>query len=311
MLSRTADHLYWMARYAERAENTARILESAYQMSLMPLEGSRDGSEWAAVLDVSGGRPRFVESYGAVTLGVVVAYMALDMDNPSSIRSCIRHARETARETRHLLSSELWESINQTWLEVRDMTYPRVVEQGFSEFFEWVRDRAHHFRGVAVGTVRRGDAFSFMRLGTFVERADNTARLLDVKYRMLGKSKTDSQAAVDYYKWGALLRALGGFKAYREIYGGGVEPRLVAELLLLRADMPRSLHACLDQVCMLLETLSSGAECTRIAGRLHGELHYGVVDDVLSHGLPRWLSGFIGRNSSLGTQIQKDFLMIP
>ncbi len=309
MLSRTADHLYWIARYVERAENVARILESAYQMSLMPIGGSRDGSEWEAALAVGGDANAFQERYGTVGVGTVVGYMALDLDNPSSIRSSIGKARENARETRHLLSTELWESINQTWLELQQLTYPRLMERGFSEFFEWVRDRSHLFRGVAVGTVRRGDAFSFMGLGTFVERADNTARVLDVKYRLLSGADDGTEAAVDYYRWGALLKALSAFKSYREIYRGAIAPRNVAELLVLREDVPRSLHACTDKTRAILERLNREGECARVAGRLHGELHYGLIDEILDSGLSEYLGSFVARNAGLNAQIQEDFMM--
>lgn len=310
MLSRTADHLYWMARYVERAENTARLLESAYQMAMMPQDGESSSHAWDTVLDMTADRGGFASRYGDASLGPVVGYMALDAENPSSIRFCLRRARENARETRHLLSTDLWESLNQTWLELQDLSYPRLMERGFSEFFTWVKDRAHLFQGVAFGTMRRGDAFSFTRLGMFVERADVTARILEVKYRILGNDD-GAESATAYYTWGALLRALSGFRAYREIYPQGINPRHIAELLILRDDMPRSLHACVDHVRDILERLSDGAECARLAGRIHGTLHYGLVDDLFAESLPRFLARFIAANNALGTQIQRDFMMIP
>ena len=137
------------------------------------------------------------------------------------------------------LTTEVWEGINETYLELEALSYAKMVDQGFREFFDWVKERSHLFRGAIYGTMRRGDAFTFSRLGTFIERADNTARFLAIKWDMLSPGRPI--AAADYYRWGALLRAFSALKAYREVYSGIIEPRRVAELLILRRDMPRSL----------------------------------------------------------------------
>ena len=185
MLGRTANNVYWMARYVERAENMARLLASTYHMSLLPASNGNALRHWEAPLSLGGARAKFDERYGAVTPGNVLAHMALDGDNPASIISCVREARENARETRTNLTTEVWEGINQTYLELEGISYSKMVDQGFQEFFDWVKERSHSFRGAIYGTMRRGDAFNFTRLGTFVERADNTARFLSIGWETL------------------------------------------------------------------------------------------------------------------------------
>jgi len=173
MLGRTANNVYWMARYIERAENMSRLLASTYYMSLLPVAGGSDVGEWEAALRLGGDREDFLSRYDEVTAAKVIAYMALDADNPNSIRATIRNARENARATRTALTTEVWEGLNQTHLELERMSYAKMIDRGFGEFFDWVKERSHLFRGAVYGTMRRGDAFTFSRLGTFIERADN------------------------------------------------------------------------------------------------------------------------------------------
>lgn len=309
MLGRTANNVYWMARYVERAENLARLLASTYHMSLLPVASGNDARQWEAPLQLAGDRADFAARYGEVTPGNVLSYMALDPDNVSSIHSCIHLARENARATRPELTTEVWEGINETFLELDSMSYPKMVDQGFREFFDWVKERSHLFRGAIYGTMRRGDAFTFSRLGTFIERADNTARFLAIKWEMLTPTGRP-MAAEDYYRWGALLRAFSAFKAYREVYSGIIEPRRVAELLVLRRDMPRSLFACTTEVNEILEQLRSNAACTRLSAQINERLQRHRIDGILRSGLPRFLNGFIGRNNELHGMIAQEFMLV-
>ncbi len=309
MLGRTANNVYWMARYVERAENLARLLASTYHMSLMPVASGRTLQQWEAPLQLAGDREDFAARFGDASGGNVMSYMALDTGNISSIRSCIRLARENARATRPELTTEVWEGINQTYLELEAMSYPKMVDQGFREFFDWVKERSHLFRGAIYGTMRRGDAFTFSRLGTFIERADNTARFLAVKWDMLSPAGRP-MAAEDYYRWGALLRAFSAFKAYREVYSGIIEPRRVAELLVLRRDMPRSLFACSGEVNDILAHLRANAACTRLSGQIHERLQRNRIDGILRSGLPRFLNGFIARNNELHGMIGQEFMLV-
>jgi uncharacterized alpha-E superfamily protein len=309
MLGRTANNVYWMARYVERAENLARLLASTYHMSLLPAASGNDAQQWEAPLQLAGDRQDFMQRYREVTPGNVLAYMALDPDNVSSIRACIRLARENARATRPELTTEVWEGINETFIELEGMSYHELMDQGFREFFDWVKERSHLFRGAIYGTMRRGDAFTFSRLGTFIERADNTSRFLAVKWDMLTPSGRPL-AAEDYYRWGALLRAFSALKAYREVYSGIIDPRRVAELLVLRGDMPRSLFACTYEVMEILRLLRSQATCTRLAIQIHERLQRNRIDGILRSGLPRFLNGFIARNNELHGMIGQEFMLV-
>lgn len=310
MLGRTANNIYWMARYVERAENLARLLASTYHMSLLPAGSINDVRQWEAPLQLLPDRALFLERYAEITPGNVLACMALDPENISSIRSCIRLARENARATRPELTTEVWEGINQTYLELENVSYSKLVDEGFREFFDWVKDRSHLFRGAIYGTMRRADAFTFCRLGTFIERADNTARFLTIKWEILNPAGGRMLAAEDYYRWGAVLRAFSAFKAYREVYSGVIEPRRVAELLVLRRDMPRSLFACTSEILEILQKLRAHAGCARVAMQIHERLQRNRIDGILRSGLPRFLNGFITRNNELHGMIGQEFMLV-
>ena len=314
MLCRTANELFWMARHIERAENTARMLDVTYRMSLLPYEVVEPGlawaEPWAVPLVTSGMATTYYEKFDVLAAENVLRLMILDPANPSSIYSCLRAARESARSVRGAITSEMYEDLNSAWLKMRKVDYAAVEALGVSEFLGWVKMRSHLFRGVTFGTMLRDEAYHFIRLGTHLERADNTARILDVKYHTLLPSAADVGGAVDYYQWGALLRSVSGFESYRKIYSDVITPRRVAELLILRDDMPRSLHACMNFIHDTLELLcdNSSREVERAAGELHAKLHYGRADDIIEQGLHEYLMDFLERISTLGEGISRHFL---
>ncbi len=312
MLSRTANNLYWMARYVERAENTARILEVTYRMSLMPQAPELVKQEWFAPLNITGTLFPFSGRYSDVCARDVLRYMVLDPDNPSSIYSCARGARENARAVRGSITSEMWEVLNTTWLEMQNMSESRLDSDGVVQFFDWVKDRSHMFRGVTVGTALRDQAFRFNRLGTFLERADNTARIVDVKYHVLLPSIEDVGGAVDYYQWAAVLRSVSAFDSYRKVYRDVITPLRVAQLMILRDDMPRSLHACMAEAYEMLQLLATpkAAEAVRLAGELHAELHFGRIERIFSQGLHEYLTGFLNRINTLASEINRGFFTV-
>jgi len=309
MLSRTADSLYWMARYTERAENIARLLDVSYRMSLQ-LHGS-DGY-WGAALGITGLEDAYKEHHGRIDAAQVLRFMATDMGNPSSILSCLRAARENCHAVRGTVTSEVWETINTTWLEARAMIAGRVQAStpgsDLTGYFEWVKFRSHLSRGVTVGTMLQDEAFHFIRLGTFLERADNTARLLDVKYDELAPK---AEAGSEFYEWSALLRSVSSFEIYRKVYRDTITPSRVAELLILREDMPRSLHACIKEVHNILQLVANGrsTETTRRAGEAYSKLRYGRIEDTLATGLHRYLTDFLVSTLDLGNRIAADFLV--
>jgi uncharacterized alpha-E superfamily protein len=313
MLSRTADHLYWMARYTERAENLARMLDVTHRMSLMPGSAGQsiDDAGWSAALAITGLHDSYAAKYGNVTPAKVMRFMCFDADNPTSILNCLRSARENAHAVRGTLTGELWETLNASWLKLRD-TDPSILDgSGAGDFFDWVKFRSHLSRGVMLGTMLMDEALWFARIGTFLERADSTARILDVKYHVLLPSVDDVGGASDYYQWSALLRSVSAFEMYRKIYRDLITPWRVAELLILREDMPRSLHRCLNEVYEQLARVrnASSAETERRAGELHALLHYGRMEDIFQGGLHEFLTDFIRRIHDLGDRIADDFLI--
>jgi len=328
MLSRTADHLFWMSRYTERAENTARMLDVHVQTALLPQSTDDAEQGWRAVLGISELLYAYNEKYDALTQKDVIDFMVRDPGNPSSIASCLKQARENARAVRGALTTEAWEIQNATWIKMQGYLQTDALEQNPSEFFEWVKHRSHLSRGVTIGTMLQDEAFHFIRLGTFLERADNTARIIDVKFhgaqetparqsqqqgRALGKSLLPKESApqIDFYYWAAILRSVSGFEIYRKVYRDVITPERVAELLILHPDMPRSLLACMDQVLNNLKHVHNdvSADTERFAGKLHAELKFSRIEEILDAGLHDYLTVFLEHIFDLGNRISKDFLV--
>lgn len=312
MLSRTADHLFWMARYTERAENTARMLDVNVQTSMLPQSDEENLRGWRAMLGISELQSAFDRKYDTLEARAVIDFMVRDPDNPSSIVACLTEARENARAVRGTLTTEVWEIQNQTWLDMQKRLNSDLLETDPSKFFEWVKFRSHLSRGVTVGTMLRDEAVHFIRLGTFLERADNTARILDVKFHGGATDSTgEAMTQRDFYYWGALLRSVSGFEIYRKVYRDVITPARIAELLMLRADMPRSLLACMDEVVQNLREVRNdvSADTERCAGKLHAELQFGKIDDILAAGLHDTLTGFLSDIYQLGNRVSRDFLV--
>ncbi len=223
----------------------------------------------------------------------------------------MRDARENGRSMRGLLTTEMYEDLNSMWLELREPQRDGHENGSINDFFEWIKTQSHQFRGVTVGTMLRDEAYQFIRLGTFMERADNTVRLLDVKYHTLLPSAEDVGGAVDYYQWSALLRSVSALSAYRRIYRDVITPKRVAELLLLHDDMPRSVHACMNEIYEILGDLckKESMEPERLAGELHAQLHYGRVDQIMETGLHEYLMEFLEKLHQLDAELNQYFLV--
>ena len=309
MLSRVASSLYWMSRYVERAENTARVLDVAWRMSLLVKEAQLQDQEWFAPLNITGTLFPFSGRHSEVCAREVLHFMALDPENPSSIHACARQARENARAVRGSITSEMWEVLNGTWLEMQLMDEDKMRSRGVSQFFDWVKERSHLFRGVTFGTMLRDDGYYFARLGTHMERADSTARILDVKYHMLLPSVKEVGGAVDYYQWSAVLRSVSAFEAYRKVYRDVITPLKLAELLILRDDIPRSLHFCLRQVCDTLARVQNAqsTETLRQADQILAGLQYGRISDIFASGLHEYLTDFLDSMHDLSRLVQASF----
>jgi uncharacterized alpha-E superfamily protein len=292
------------------------MLDVHYQTSLLPQQNQRDELGWAGVLGISELTHAFHRKHAQIDAASVLHFMVRDAGNPSSIVACLQAARENARAVRGALTTELWETTNQTWLEFQRMLADGALERDPSALFEWVKFRSHLSRGVTVGTMLQDEALHFIRIGTFLERGDNTARLLDVKFHALardyfGNWGDDDAPEVDFYHWSAILRSVSGFEIYRKVYRNVIRPDKVAELLILRQDMPRSLAACMDEVVANLAEVANvqSDETLRRAGRLRADLKFARIDEILATGLHAFLTQYLDRINDIGGGISRDFLM--
>lgn len=314
MLSRTADSLFWLARYIERAENIARILTVGHRMASLAHSMGNPGNEWHSTLRAAGCEDGFFGKYEAAEAGAVIAYMVCDAANPSSIFSCLETARGNARAVRTALTVDMWEALNQTWLRLRDLDPAAIIDHGLIDFLDWVKERSLLFNGAYANTMLRNDAFFFTRLGTFLERADSTARLLDVKYHVLLPRDEGVGGALDYYQWQAILRSVSALRSYHWVYHDRLRPWLIAELLLLRPEMPRSLRTCMEQIARHLDLLAEThggkrGECHRLAGEMDARLRFGRIEAIFQSGLHEFLAGFLDQTARLGGEISRLYLL--
>ncbi|MBI1260870.1 MAG: hypothetical protein GC184_04020 [Rhizobiales bacterium] len=313
MLSRTADNLFWIARYMERAENIARMLRVTDRLSLMPSSTEGEGTEWQSTLIVSGTEDIYYDKYDEVTPENVIFFLAFDRDNPSSIRNCIELARRNARAVRTAMTTEQWEALNGAWLELPSWDETRLRGSGLHRFLDWVKERSLLFYGTTIATMLRRDSYYFTRLGTFIERGDNTARILDVKYHLLLPDNVRVGGGIDFYQWAAILRAVSGYRSYHALYKEGIKPWLIAEFVILHDQMPRSLVSCSSAINDCLENLTveygEKNDAYRIAGQIHSQLRYGKVEDIFNQGLHEFLSSYIERNHKLGQEISRSYLL--
>ncbi len=315
MLSRTADSLFWMSRYIERAESTARMLDVTFQVSLLPQSPRLRSQGWHSLLASTELRQQFDARFDALNGRNVLEFMTRDADNPASIYSCLRAARECARAVRGSLTTEVWETCNITWLELQRRLPGLALHADPREFFDWVKFRSHLSRGVVAGTMLRDEALAFLGLGAHLERADNTARLLDVAFIDTGDEAQASAEAgdtsLDFYRWSALLHSVSGFETYRKVYRDVLTPARVAELLIFHPGMPRSLRCTMDDVIRCLEDVATerSIETLRRARVIRAGIETGAVQGLLERGMHGFLTDFLDRVADLGNRISQDFLV--
>ncbi len=309
MLSSTAKNLYWMGRYLQRAENTVRLLEATYRMSLQ----SPSGDEWRSVPVIYGRAEDFTAQYPSATLTDLVVYMIFDERNPSSVFNAIQAARNNARAERNNLTTDVWENVNGLWLDLAQVAAQNRAALDLRGVLEMVKRQTITVWGAANSTLMRDDAFNFLSLGNYIERADNTARILDVKYHILLPTGEPVGGTLDYYHWSEILACIGAFRTYRRVYSNRIEPRRVAELMILHPGVPRSLHFCLRQVEDNLSYLSDAyglrGEANRLAGEITAQLRYGRIDSIFEAGLHEFLTEFVDRTGRLSTEIGRQFLL--
>jgi len=308
MLSRTAASLYWLGRYIERAEFTARLIEATIRLDLLSARPAGDGA-WESALAVVNAEDDFWFTGDPVAPETVTAYLALSGDNPSSIRSCLDAARGNAKSVRTALTREAWEAINRAWLGVRGCK-PSGGTEATLAMVERLKAEARGFEG-ALHRMLRNEASFFVRLGAAIERADNTARLIDVKYHLLLPGNEKVGGPIDRDQWTTILHTVSAVTAYRWLYREGLQPGNVVDLLVLRPEMPRSIAASADEVVLLLNSiarrLERQGEADRMARVRQIMLGRCTVNGIVTSGLHEFLHGFIAENARLDQAIGQQF----
>ena len=311
MLSRTADNLYWIARYMERADIAARLLEVGSRISLLPsAHGYR--SEWDSLLQSSGTADGFAKKYGDPVQRNLESWLFFDRDNPASVANCITAARENGRIVRTALTSQVWDALNTAFQELRQLERTPRSELELSRLTDWVMRHSAMVRGAIDATLLRNDGYNFLNIGYYLERGDNTARLLDVKYYVLLPRLDFVGSGLDNYQWTTLLRAMGAHRAFHWAYGGEVTAAKIAHLLILNPQSPRSLITCVAGMANHLgriakaygrDTGAQGAVQAMLA-----ELEAETVERIFDEGLHEYLTRFIGGSAALGHAIHDAYL---
>lgn len=316
MLSRVADSLYWLARYIERADNLARLVEVNLQLLLdfKDLDNEKLKEHWDPVIRSTGDEKQFYELYDEANSQTVTDFLTFNPENPNSVIGCIAGARENARMIRDQISSELWETLNNLHLFLKSNDAKQVWESGAYEFYDHIKDHSLRFQGLIAATQPRDECYDFMQFGRFIERADKTTRMLDIKYHILLPSLQDVGGAVDTAQWVALLRAASAYDAYHAQYLANIDPAHVAEFLIFSDAFPRSLRFCVQELNARLHNISGcplGRYCNeaeKLSGKLLSDLTFSNVQDVISYGMHEWLDGCQARLNEISEATYQTYM---
>ena len=314
MLGRSANGSFWLFRNLERAENTARLIEAGFRMALT--RDARDASdEWRSVIVTLGLRGLYEAKFGTDYAGSnVINFILRDKDNPGNVLTMCELARTNARMVRAGITREVWESVNDSWLKMRELLARPVTETRLGDVLDTIRRQSTQVRGAMEGTMLRNEIYNFARIGSFIERADNTARILDVKYYVLLPSISYVGSSLDNVQWENVLRSLAGERAYRWLNAGRMEARGIAEFLILDSRFPRSLAFCYGKLRSNLAHLAREYGCETDAHAILREadcdLHQTTIDAIFEQGLHEYIAQFINRNTRLANQIQYDYRFI-
>ncbi len=311
MLSRTAESLYWTGRYMERADFLARILEAASRLASLPAREGAAAAAWSSAVASAGVTQGFAATGRQPNERSVREYLAFSPDNPTSIAACITRARTNARSVRTALTIELWEAINGAWNGLTEQGQP-TRRDDFVNFVDWVKGVSLAVEGASSRTMLRNDAYWFLRLGAALERADNTARLLDVKYHLLLPEGERVGGQLDHFQWTTLLREVSALTAYRWVYRESVRPLLVADLLVLNRQMPRSLASCQAMIVAYLDRLATDygrrGSAQRLATARMARFDEARIEDIFQSGLHEYIQAFLAENSALGQAVHEQYL---
>ncbi|MXO91308.1 alpha-E domain-containing protein [Pontixanthobacter aquaemixtae] len=309
MLGKTAGGLFWMFRYLERTENNARLLDAGFRIALTRSATAK--SEWKSILTTAGSLEGYDGQHDDYESAKVVDFMLRDPANPSSVISTMKQARDNARLVRTALTREVWEATNESWMTLKQILSSPVNEQDLPDALATIRRLSAQVRGATEGTLLRNDGFNFIRLGTFVERADNTARILDVKYYLLLPSIAQVGSALDVMQWETILRSVSAQRAYRWLNGAEISPSNIAEFLILYQNMPRSLIFCSQKISDNLAKLEQDygenhASCVAAKASIE-RLQKSTIDEIFDQGLHEFIEQFTMQNGQLATQIEQDY----
>ncbi len=311
MLSRTAEGLFWMARYVERMDNVSRLLDAGRRMDNLPHQGSTHQSEWISIVIASGASSTFPLPLEDSDRASVARHLIRDMENPSSIASCIEAARMNAKAIRNAITAELWEAINDTRIGLREQLMQENDKFSLSAFLDWVRERAGLTMGRIDSTLLRDDGYRFIELGKWFERADATARMLDVKYHVLLPKVTDVGGGIDYLQWVQILRAANSAMAFRHLYRRSVDPKGVVDLLVLNEKSPRSLITALTEIRIAFDKLADDVplqrQMTERVARAEQKLRATSTDEIFETGLHDWLTAFITETNETALAVSDAF----
>src|SRR5712672_142438 len=313
MLSRTAENLYWLARYVERAEYLARTIDATLRVTALPAAYIGKTNEWDSALLTAGVSASFYESYQEANERNVVEYLAFSPSNPSSIKNCIEAARLNSRSVRTALTSEMWDTINGSWIELQEVwSKGTATREELAKFLRFVQETSLRFDGSAYRTMLRNDAYWFSRLGVYTERADNTARILDVKYHLLLPADEHIGGPLDYYQWSGILRSVSALTAYHWVYRESLKPWLIADLLILNDQMPRSLASCYENLVQNLDRIAGvygrQGPAQRHARGVRTRLQNSKMEEIFQTGLHEFISAFVEDNNRLGSAITQQYL---
>jgi uncharacterized alpha-E superfamily protein len=313
MLTSTADHLFWMSRYLERAENTVRILNAYLNTYLLNGGGNEQKTihDVRTVLQVFGLESDYLSIYSVLNHHYITLFMVKNVDNVSSIFYALYQARENARAIRSTLTADLWEAINFTWLEFQHKIQHNQWYLEVGELFEWIKNRIYLIHGITSNTLPRDEAYAFMAVGTALERADNIARLLDTKCLEGMMSNNQSlDTSIDFYRWSAILHSVSAYEIYRKTYPSTITPVRIAELIMIRTTMPRSLLSSVNTLCQYLQCLANNRSdaTVRKVNLLQAQLSFTTIDIILQQDLHVYLTEFLSQIRDIAQGINRDFL---
>jgi uncharacterized alpha-E superfamily protein len=314
MLSRVAESMFWMSRYIERAENTARFLDVNFHL-LLDLDKITEVDSrayWEPLIMVTDDRERFLSLHSDFTAQAVSDFLVFNRKNPNSVFSCIALARENARSVIETIASEMWEQINRLYhfLNTAD---PAILQRDPYNFYRELKNGSHLFQGITDATFSRGEAWDFVQAGRYLERADNTSRLVDVKYHLLVTSENGGLDPIDNIQWMAVLKSCSALEAFRKVYLSRIEPETVLQYLVLDRQFPRTIYFC---VAMLQEALwrisgsrrrAFSTDADRLVGKLEAELNYTTIDDIYQQGLHTWLEDLQRKLARIGDQVYQTY----